>query len=63
MKRLADELVGDVRTVVLGGVDVVDAQLNCTSQHRDRLVVVTRWTEHSRPGELHGAEADAADVE
>ena len=50
MKRLPNQLVGDVRTVILRGVDVVDTQLNCTSQHSDRLVVVTRRPEHPRPG-------------
>ena len=51
----------DVRAVELRGVDVVDAQLNCAPQYRDRLVVVARRPEHAGPGELHGAEADAAD--
>ena len=53
--------VGDVGSVVLGGVDVVDAELDGPAQHRDRLVVVPRRAEHARTGQLHRAEADAVD--
>ena len=63
VQRLADEFVGDVRAVELRGVDVVDAQLNCAPQHGERLVVVARRPEHAGAGQLHGAEADAADSE
>ena len=61
VQRLADQFVGDVGAVELRGVDVVDAQLDCAPQHGERLVVVARRPEHARPGQLHGAEADAAD--
>ena len=50
VKRLADELVGDVGSVELRGVDVVDAQFDCAAQHGERLVVVARRPEHARPG-------------
>ena len=50
MQRLADQLVGDIRTVELRGVDVVDAQLDCAPQHGERLVVVTRRAEDAGPG-------------
>ena len=59
IQRLADELVGDVGTVELGGVDVVDAELDRPPQHRQRLVAVPRRPEHAGPGQLHCAEADA----
>ena len=59
MQRLADELVGHMRTVVVAGVDVIDAARDRFAQHRDRGVVVLRRPEHARPGELHGAVAKA----
>ena len=63
MQGLADEFVGDVGAVELRGVDVVDAQFDGPAQHGERLVPVTRRTEHSGPGQLHGAETDASDME
>ncbi len=50
VKRLADEFVGDIGSVELRGVDVVDAQLNCAAQHRQRLVVVAWWPEYAGTG-------------
>jgi hypothetical protein len=38
---------------------MVDTQLHSTPQHRQRLITVTRRTEHARAGQLHRAEADA----
>ena len=60
VQRLADQLVGHVRPVVLGRVDVVDAQFDSSPQDPDRLVVVTRWAHHPRAGKLHRAESDPA---
>ena len=59
MQRLADELVGHMRTVVVAGVDVIDAARDRFAQHRDRGIVVLRRPEHARSGELHGAVAKA----
>ena len=50
VKRLVDEFVGDVGSVELRGVDVVDAQLDCAAQHGQRLVVVTGWPEYAGTG-------------
>ena len=61
VQRLVDQLVGHVGPVVLGGVDVVDAQLDRAAQHGDRRVAVPRRAEHAGTGELHGAEADPPD--
>jgi hypothetical protein len=61
VQRLADERVGDVGAVVLGGVDVVHAEVDGTPQHGDCGVVVTRGAEDARAGELHRAVADAVD--
>jgi hypothetical protein len=62
-ERLADDLVGDVRAVVVGGVDVVDAQLDGRAQDGDRGVAVLWRPEHVGAGELHGAVPDAVEVE
>jgi transcriptional regulator with XRE-family HTH domain len=62
-ERLADELVGDVRAVDVGRVDVVDAELDRLAQHGDRRVVVLRRPEDAGAGELHGAVADAGELE
>ena len=59
MQRLPNQLVGDVGTVELGGVDVVDAEFDRPPQHRQRRVAVPRRPEDVRPGQLHCAEADA----
>src|SRR3954452_10559962 len=60
-ERVADQLVDDVRAVVLGGVDVIDTQLNRPPQHGARGVGVARRPEDAGAGELHRAEADAVD--
>ena len=59
MKRLADELVGDVRAVEVAGVDMVDAARHGLAQHGDRRVAVLGRPEHAGPGELHRAIAHA----
>ena len=59
MQRFVDELVGDVGTVVLGGVDMVDPELHRPAQHGQRLLAVTGRPEHPRAGELHGTEPHA----
>ena len=59
MQRLADQLVRDVGPVVLGRVDVVDAELDRAPQHGNSLVVVARRPHDAGAGKLHGAEADA----
>ena len=54
-----DQLVGDIRAVVLRGVDVVDTELDRAPEHRDRGVPVPRRAEDARARKLHRAEADA----
>lgn len=53
-ERLADDAVDESVAVELCGVDMVDAQLCGTSQHRE-----CRCTVAVQPLELHGAVADA----
>jgi hypothetical protein len=62
-ESLADELVGDVRAVEVGCVDVVDAQLDGLAQHGDRRVVVLRRSEDAGARELHRAVADAGELD
>src|SRR4029453_11477204 len=62
-QRLADDLVRHVRAVVVGRVDVVDAQVDGGAHHPDRRVAVLRRAEDVRSRELHGAVADAGEVE
>ena len=62
MQRLADDLVGDVRAVVVTRVDMVDAAFDRRAQHRDRAGAILRRSEDPFPGELHRAIADASDL-
>ena len=57
MKRLANELVGDVRAIVIAGVDVVDPPRDRLAKHGEGRVSILRRAEHARSGELHGAVA------
>src|SRR5260370_9397383 len=62
-ERLPDDLVGDVRAVGVGRVDVVDAQLDRGPQYLDRSRAVARRPEDAGAGELHRAVADPVEVE
>ena len=55
-----DQPVGDVGTVILGRVDVVDAELDGTPQNAERGVAIRRRAEHTGARQLHRPEADAA---
>ena len=61
VQGVSDQVVDDVRTVVLSGVDVVDAELDRAAQYGEGGVRITRRAEHAGTGELHRAEADAVD--
>jgi len=54
VQRLAQELVRDIRAVELGGIDVVDAQLDRSPDDSDRLLMVTGWAKHAGPGSCMG---------
>ncbi len=60
---LADEFVGHVGPVELCGVDVVDAKVDGPAEDGERFIMVARRAEDTGTGELHGAVADAADME
>ena len=61
MQGLADQFVGHVGPVELGGVDVVDAEFDGPPQHGQRLVAIARRPERPATRKLDGAEADAGD--
>jgi hypothetical protein len=61
MERPLDQLIGDVRPVVVAGVDVIHAGLDGLSQHGERGIDVARRSEDLRPGELHRAVAHAVE--
>lgn len=59
VKSLADEVVGHKRTVGVGGVDEVDAQLDGTSQYTNCVLGIPRGTPHAGARELHHAIAQS----
>ena len=59
MQCLADELVDDVGSVELRGVDVVHPELERAPEHRTSRAGISRRSEDAGAGELHRAEADA----
>ena len=58
VQRLADQRVGDVRAVGVGGVDERDAQFDGAPQHADRLRRIVRVAPDTLAGELHRAVAE-----
>jgi hypothetical protein len=61
MERLVDQLLGDRRSVGVGGVDEVHALLDRAPEHADRLVGVGGRTPHPFAGELHRPVPEAVD--
>ena len=57
MQRLADQPVGDMRAVVVAGVDMVHSGSDGFAQHGQRRVMVPGWAKHAGSRELHGAVA------
>jgi hypothetical protein len=57
MERPLDQLIGHVRTVVVAGVNVVDARIHRRSQNGHGGVDIARRSPYVRPGQLHGAVA------
>jgi hypothetical protein len=53
MECLLDKLIG-LRTVLVAGVDMVHAGLNCLAQNSDSGIDVTRWSPDAGSGKLHG---------
>ena len=55
------QLVGHVRPVELGGIDVVDPGLDGVTEYRQGEITVLRRPEDTGARKLHGAESHAAD--
>ena len=58
MQGFADQLVGDVRTVDIAGIDVVDVARHGLAQHGKRGRTILGRTEDAWAGELHCAVAE-----
>ena len=63
VEGFTDELVDDVRPVVLGSVDVVDATVDRGAQQSDRVGAIVGRPEHVRPSESHRSESNGGDHE
>ncbi len=59
MQRRPDQFIGDAGAVVLGGVDVIDAEIHRAAQDGDGRCAVARRTEYPGTWQLHRAEANA----
>jgi len=57
-ERRLDELIRQVRAVVLRDVDVINAEFERPPQDSERLVAVARRPEYAWTWQLHRAEAD-----
>ena len=58
MQGFADEMIGDVRTIIVARIDVIDSARQRLAQHGERTLPILRRPKHSRPRELHGAVPD-----
>jgi hypothetical protein len=59
MKSFTDEAVGDVRTIEVGGVDVIHTSGNGLAQYRECRRMIFGWTEDTGARELHRTIAEA----
>jgi hypothetical protein len=59
IEGLAQNLVGDVRAVGIGGVDEVDAEFDGAPGDADTFFAIGGFILDSRPGQPHGAEAES----
>ena len=62
MERVVNQLIGDMRAVVVAGVDVVHSGCDGLAQNRQRRGTILRRTEHIRARKLHGAESQTPDL-
>ena len=62
MKRPFDDLVGDMRTVVVARIDMIDACRNRLSQNSYRTIDIARRSPHRRTGKLHRAIANSLET-
>jgi hypothetical protein len=62
-KRFSNQFLGDIGTVGVGGVDEVDAEVHCATQHADGFLAVLRRPPDTPAGDPHGAESESVDGE
>src|SRR5207237_7338895 len=60
MQRFFDKPIGYMRAIEVGGVDVVDTEVNHLAQNRDYTVVICWRPEYMRASQLHGTVAHAS---
>ena len=53
MKRLTNDLIGDVRTIEIASIDVIDTECYRLTENGNGGIHVTGRTKHSRSRELH----------
>jgi hypothetical protein len=61
VQRLAQQVLGHERSVRIGGVEEVDAQLDCSTKDPERRVAVTGLSPYAGAGQLHRPVAKAVD--
>src|SRR5262249_2050867 len=59
IERLADQLLGDIGAIGIGGVDEIDAEFGHALKRSERFGAILRRTPHARSGDAHRAEAEA----
>ncbi len=57
-QRLANDVIGDVRAIEVGGVDVVDSARNGLAQDGQRRAMILGRAEYAGSRELHGTIAN-----
>src|ERR1044072_4838204 len=63
MQRLRDQLFADFRTVRLGRVDEIHAELDRALEDANRFIAILRRTPDAFAGDAHRAEAEPVDRE
>src|SRR5579863_4930228 len=58
-QSLLDNLIGHMRTVVVAGVDMVDAGPHGLAQNRDCAIHIVRWSPDTGTSKLHRTVAHA----
>ncbi len=61
IQGFADDLIGDVRSIEVAGVDVIDTAGDRLPQHGDGGGAIFRWSKDAPSGELHGPVAETVD--
>ena len=63
MERLGDQVLAHLRTVGVGGVDQVDAELQNAPEEALGLLRIVGRAPDALPGDPHGAETESVDLE